>query len=87
MATGSTDGDERMIGGYTGSDGNEWSFTKLRDGHMIEVVKITPTGDVVVAPHATTDDLRNALHVLAELLRDHLAGDVLARNISIDVRF
>lgn len=87
MATGSTDDGARDIGGYLGSDGNEWSFARFPAGHMIEVVKITPTGDVIVAPHATTDDLRNAVHVLAELLRDHLAGDVLARNISIDVRF
>lgn len=85
METGSTDDSERS-GAWRGRDGNRWSFARTSDGPLIEVVKITPTGDIIVAPHATTDDLRNALHVLAELLRDHLAGDKLARNISIDVR-
>lgn len=84
METGSTD--DREYSDMKCADGNRWSFVGTKDGPMIEVVRITPEGTILIAPHATHDDLRNAVHVLAELAFERLRSEPLTRNISIDVR-
>lgn len=82
METGST---ERVSGDWKGRDGNVWSFVGTERGPMIEVVRIEPDGRILIAPHATSDDLRHAVEVLAELYRQRITCACISHEVIIDV--
>lgn len=75
------------IASSIGQDGERWSFVGSKSGPMVEVVKLRPDGSVAIAPHASADDLRIAIHVLAHSLYEaqRIQG-VVPADISIDVR-
>lgn len=69
--------------------GDRWAYARTDDGALyMQCVRVEPDGSIVIAPHASLDDLRAVVGVLAaEVHRMRSAdGTISVPQLSIEVR-